>query len=76
MQIKNNSPFILTAMISLGLIINSGVLLATCRRLMLGGPVIALGLTGKSLCHAKLELILPTRSVQKQGCLSEFPAPS
>ena len=35
--------------ISLGLMINAGVLLASSRRLIFGGPVIAPGLTGKSL---------------------------
>ena len=33
--------------ISLGLMINAGMLLASSRRLIIGGPVIALGLTGK-----------------------------
>ena len=39
--------------INLGLLINGGMLLAASRRLILGGPVIALGLTGKSFYDAK-----------------------
>ena len=39
--------------ISLGLMINAGMLLATSRRLILGGPLIVLGLTGKSLSVVK-----------------------
>ena len=35
--------------INLGLTINAGMLLASSRRLIFGGPVITLGLTGKSL---------------------------
>ena len=35
--------------ISLGLMINAGMLLASSRRLIFVGPVIALGLTWKSL---------------------------
>ena len=35
--------------ISLGLMINAGMLLASSRTLIFGGPVIALLLTGKSL---------------------------
>ena len=34
-------------------IINAGMLLASSRRLIFGGPVIALGLTGKSLSTVK-----------------------
>ena len=33
--------------------INAGIILASSRRLILGGPVIALGLTGKSLSAVK-----------------------
>ena len=40
-------------MISIGLMINAGMLLASSRRLIFGGPVIALGLTGKSLFAVK-----------------------
>ena len=36
-----------------GLIINAGMLWASSRRLIFGGPVIALGLTGKSLSAVK-----------------------
>ena len=39
--------------ISLGLIINACMLLASSRSLIFGGPVIALGLTGKSLFPVK-----------------------
>ena len=39
--------------ISLGLIHNAGMLLASNRKLIFGGPVIALGLTGKSLSAVK-----------------------
>ena len=39
--------------ISLGLMINAGMLLASSRRLIFGGDVIALGLTGKSLSSVK-----------------------
>ena len=35
--------------ISLGLMINAGMFLAASRWLIFGGPVITLGLTGKSL---------------------------
>ena len=38
---------------SLGLMINAGTLLASSRKLIFGGPVIALGLTGKSLSTVK-----------------------
>ena len=38
---------------SLGLMINAGMLLASSRRLIFGGPVIDLGLTGKSLSTVK-----------------------
>ena len=47
--------------ISLGLMINAGMLLASSRRLIFGGPVIALGLTGKSLFAVKGELMKPSR---------------
>ena len=39
--------------INLSLMINAGMLLASSRRLIFGGPVIALGLTGKSLSAVK-----------------------
>ena len=39
--------------ISLGLIINAGMPLASSRRLVFDGPVIARGLTGKSLTAVK-----------------------
>ena len=39
--------------ISLGLMINAPMLLASSRRLVFGGPVIALGLTGKSSSAVK-----------------------
>ena len=39
--------------INLGLMINAGMLLASNKRLIFGGPVIALGLTGKSLSAIK-----------------------
>ena len=39
--------------INLGLMINAGILLASSRRLIFGGPVILLGLTGKSLSTVK-----------------------
>ena len=39
--------------INLGLMINAGMLLASSRRLIFGVPVIALGLTGKSLSTVK-----------------------
>ena len=39
--------------INLGLMINAGMLLALSRRLIFGGPVIALVLTGKSLSAVK-----------------------
>ena len=37
----------------LGLMINAGMLLASNRRLIFGGPVVALGLIGKSLSAVK-----------------------
>ena len=46
--------------IGLGLMINAGMLLASSRRLIFGGPVISLGLTGKSLFAVKWELMKPT----------------
>ena len=39
--------------INIGLMIIAGMLLALSRRLIFGGPVIALGLTGKSLSAVK-----------------------
>ena len=39
--------------ISLGLMINAGILLASSRRLIFGGLLIALGLTVKSLSAVK-----------------------
>ena len=50
--------------ISLSLMINAGMLLASSRRLIFGGPLIALVLTGKSLSTVKSELIkLSRRSI-------------
>ena len=43
-----------------GLMINAGMLLATSGRLVFGGPVIALGLTGKSSSAVKWVLMKPT----------------
>ena len=40
--------FVCAARISLGLIISEGALVASSRRLIFGGPVIASGFTGKS----------------------------
>ena len=48
-----NCPAALLTKINLGLMINAGMLLASSRRLIFGGPVIALGLTGKSLSAIK-----------------------
>ena len=39
--------------ISLSLMINAGMILASSRRLIFGGPVMVLGLTGKSLSTVK-----------------------
>ena len=39
--------------INLGLMVNAGMLLASGRRLIFGGPVITLGLIGKSLSAIK-----------------------
>ena len=39
--------------LSLGLMINAGTLLASSRKLIFGGPMIALGLTEKSLSTVK-----------------------
>ena len=39
--------------VHLGFIINAGMLLASSTRLIFGGPVITLGLTGKSLSTVK-----------------------
>ena len=39
--------------IYLGFMINAGMLLASSRRLIFGGPVIALGIIGKSLSAIK-----------------------
>ena len=47
--------------ISLGLMINAGMLLSSSRRLIFGGPVIALGLTGNSSSAVKGELMKPVR---------------
>ena len=47
--------------IRLGLIITAGMLLASSRRLIFGGPVIALWLTGKSLSTVKWQLMKPTQ---------------
>ena len=40
--------------ISLGLMINAGMLLAASMRLIFGGPVIALGLTGEEFVHCQV----------------------
>ena len=47
--------------INLGLTINAAVYLDLSMRIIFGGPVIGLGLTGMRLSAAKLELIKPTR---------------
>ena len=47
--------------ISLGLMINAGMLLASSRRLIFGRPVIALGIAWKSLSVVKWDLMKPTR---------------
>ena len=52
--------------ISLGLMINAGMLLASRRMLIFGGPVIALGLTGNSLTTVKEELTKPTNEAKRQ----------
>ena len=46
--------------ISLGLMINADVLSTSSRRLIFGGPVIALGLIGKRLFAVKSELMKHT----------------
>ena len=43
-----------TTRLILGLMINAVVLLASSRRLILGGPAISLGLTGKNLATVKV----------------------
>ena len=43
---SNQRSSVCATRMSLGLIINAGVLLASCRRIVFGGPVIALRLTG------------------------------
>ena len=47
--------------VKLGLMINAVMLFASSRRLIFGGLVIALGLTGKSLSSVNWELMKPTR---------------
>ena len=47
--------------INLDLTINAEMLLASSRRLIFGGPVIALELIGKSLSTIKLELMIATQ---------------
>ena len=47
--------------IRLGLVSNADMLLASSRRLIFGGPVIVLGLTGKSFSAVQWELIKPVR---------------
>ena len=47
--------------INFGLMINAGMLLASSRGLIFGGPVIALELTGKSLSAIKWELMKPSQ---------------
>ena len=48
--------FVCITRISFGLMINAGVLLASSRRLIFGGPMIALGLTGKFV-HCQVRAI-------------------
>ena len=48
--------------ISLGSMINADMLSTSSRRLIFGGPVIALGLIGKSLFAVKSVLLKHTRS--------------
>ena len=69
------------ARIRLGLMINAGMLLASSRRLRIGGHVIALGFTGNSFSALKWELMKPTRKpsvslVSEQGCSYECPVTS
>ena len=52
--------------INLGSMINAGMLLASSRRLIFGGPVIARGLTGKSLSAVKLVRANETYSEAKR----------
>ena len=47
--------------VSLDLMINAGVLLASSWRLIVGAPVTALMLTGKNLFAVKSKLMKPTR---------------
>ena len=47
--------------INSGFMINAGMQLASSCRLIFGGPVIALGLTGKSMSAVKWEIMRPTR---------------
>ena len=47
--------------ISIDLMINAGILLSSRRMLIFGGPMIALGLTGKSVSTVKGGLMKPTR---------------
>ena len=46
--------------------INAGVILTSSWRLIFGVPVIALGLTGKSLSYVKWELMEPSYSEEKR----------
>ena len=46
-----------TTRISLNLTINAGLLIASSRRLIFGGPAIAIGLTGKSLSAVKWDIM-------------------
>ena len=58
-----------TTRISLGLIIKAHMLLSSCRGLIYGGPVIALGLTGKSVrCQVRANV---TYSEDKSQFVSE-----
>ena len=61
--------------ISLGLMINAGMLMASSRRLIFGGPVIALELTGKSLflksAVFSLSSSLPPRVSEGDGLVCE-----
>ena len=49
--------FVPTKIRSLGLMNNAGMLLPSSRRLRFGGPVIAFGLTGKSVTAARSRFI-------------------
>ena len=55
-----------TTSISLGLIINAGMLWASSRRFIFGGPVITLGLTGMSFSTVKLRAIETFSEAKRQ----------